>query len=170
MAVITDNTRMCVKKGINAKNNIPWSDALYGTDVEGITNGTDDYAGQSNTNIIIQQASEENSNNNAAHWCYTQTITINEGIVHGYLPTLGELKDLYSNKSAVESTLTLIDSETIMEFCYIDTNPYLWSSSELDNSPKNYAYFRNWGSGSSNAYVKDTNTDFLYALSCFPID
>lgn len=167
VAVITDNTRMCVKKGINAKNNIPWSNTLYGTDVEGIANNASDYKGQSNTNIIIQQASGENSNNNAAHWCYAQTITVNGGTVHGYLPAIGELKDLYNNKFAVESALSLIGSETIMEYCDYNTTPWLWSSSEYSSL---YAWSLRWSSGRYNSRDKGYSLGDNYALPCFPID
>lgn len=165
VAVITDNTRMCVKKNFSATNDIPWSTALYGIDIEGIANNASDYKGQSNTDIIIQQASEEDPNNNAAHWCYAQTITVNEDIVHGYLPAIGEIKDMYNNKSVIESTLSLIGSSTIASL--YSSELVLWSSTEVNG---NSAYNLNWTSSFVASSYKNNDYPNTFALPCFPID
>lgn len=166
VAVITDNSRFCIKKGISAKNNIPWSQALYDTDVSGIANSNNDYAGQSNTDIIRQLTNSENSNNNAAHYCYSQTIIVNGYAVHGYLLAYSELVDLYNNKSEVESLLTLIGSNTITSLSQF---VYLWSSSETSNYPKTSACTLRWSSGNYYSYDKNIPFNQYYALPCFPL-
>lgn len=169
VAVITDNTRMCVKKGVNAKNSIAWSDQLYGTDVPGVNNNSNetDYEGQSNTDAIRSAATNENSSNNAAHYCYSQTITVNGRTIHGYLPASGELKDLYNNKSGVESSLALIGNTTIAD---ATNNNWLWSSTESASTPAYSARVKGWGSGSTSYTNKDSVATNRYALPCFPID
>ena len=170
VAVVTDNTRLCVKKGIDAKNNIPWSNALHGTDVPEISNTRNDYKGLNNSIAIRKYTPSENEANNATQYCYSQSITVNGNTINGYLPANGELRDLYSNKSAVESALSLIGSETITEYCDYDTTPYLWSSSEYSDSPEGNAYTRYWNdsitfSGSG----KDYRSGHGYTLPCFPL-
>ena len=164
VAVITDNTRMCIGKS-GRNRGIAWSNALYGTDVPEIANagtsGTDDYRGQYNTNIIRQRASSENSSNNAAHWCCAQTITVNGGTVHGYLPAIGELYDAYQNKSAVDSAMSKIGGTAIL-------SGWHWSSSESNYSTADHARVLHWNDGGIDYNRKDY--DVRYAFPCFPID
>lgn len=162
VAVITDNTRMCIGKS-GRNDGIAWSNVLYGTNVPGVTNAgssTSDYKGQTNTAAIIAAASEEDSSNNAAHWCYAQTIIVNRNTVHGYLPAIGELHDAYQNKSAVDSAISLIGGSTI-------SGNYNLSSSEYGPNPKYLSWDFGWGNGSPATNNKNSNR---YAFSCFPID
>lgn len=161
VAVITDNTRMCIGKS-SRNSGVAWSNALYGTDVPEVTNANssnDDYNGQANTAAIVAAAPEEDSSNNAAHWCYAQTITVNESIVHGYLPAIGELHDAYQNKSAIDSAMSKIDGTVIV-------SNYHWSSSEYSD-PSNYAWGMSWATGGAPMNYK---VNSRYVFPCFPID
>ena len=163
VAVITDNTRMCIGKS-GRNSGVTWSNDLYGTDILEITNagtsGTDDYGGQYNTNIIRQRTSDENSNNNAAHWCYAQTITVNGSIVHGYLPAIGELHDAYQNKSAVDNAMNQIGGANIL-------SNYNWSSSESSYYPTSYARGLRWTDGNINFSYK--NRSYYCTVPVFPL-
>lgn len=175
VAVIDTNCQFIISKELPMVNDIAWSDALYGTDVAELTNYSDpstaqtDYAGQSNTNIIRTQASGENSSNNAAHYCYSQTLNDQ----NGYLPAAGELVVMYNNKSDINNTLTTIGATTIdtaLSNIYVDVYHYLWSSTEYSSSDR--AWFLGWETDS--LYLRDnTKNDKLpsrYALPFFPLN
>ena len=163
VAVVTDNSRFCIKKVIGAKNNIPLSNSLYGIDVPEIVNSENDYKGLNNSIAIRQAAPSENETNNAAWYCYSQTIIVNVGAIHGYLPALEELRDLYNNKSDVESVLALIGGDTINAYAF------LWSSSEVDSYPTGSVYQLRWSGGSVSSQGKDNTSNLYYALPCFPL-
>lgn len=144
VAVITDDCKFAITKG--EKPPRAWSNILYRVNVSGLTDYNDssqavtDFNGESNTEIIRQAALSEDVSNNAAHYCYSQTVSINgRGTVHGYLPSIGELQAAYDNKAAIYSAMSLIGG-TIMP------NNYLWSSTErtADHAwdlPWNNGYF-----------------------------
>lgn len=175
VAIITDNCRFAVSKSLPTVNRTAWSEALYDTDVADLTNYSNsseaqtDYAGQSNTNIIRTQASGENSSNNAAHYCYEQTLNGQ----NGYLPAAGELYTLWDNKTEVNNALTTIGATTIdtaLNNIYNDYH-YLWSSTE---SSVRYVWFLDWESRSSP--LRDDIGKFnpiahsrYYAFPVFPI-
>ena len=163
VAVVDDNCKFAITKGGSQER--AWSDALYGTDVSGLTNYSDssqaitDFNGESNTSIIREAASNEYAYNNAAHYCYNQTVSISgRGTVHGYLPALGELQVAYNNKSLVDSTLSKIEGTAIL------TNDYLLSSTEYD---ANNAWRLHWDNGY--LYNSDKNYGGTYAVPVFPL-
>ena len=176
IALITDNTRLVIKKGLSAVNNIQWAENLYGTDVSGIfTTSSEsqvptDYAGQNNTDLMISSDSSGNTFNNSAKYCQAQTITVNGRTVNGYLPSGGELADMYNNKSVIENALATIGSQTIRS---LNTNssytPYLWSSTE---SSSDGAWLLLWGYSSLDfsANAKGSSTSYGCALPVFPLD
>lgn len=163
VAVVDDNCRFAITKG--EKPQRAWSDALYGTDVSGLTNyssssqAVTEFNGESNTAIIISAASGEDASNNAAHYCYNQTISISgRGTVYGYLPALGELQAAYNNKSAIDSAMNLIGGTAI-------SNSYsLWSSTESSSS---LAWRLGWTTGSSNRAYKYTTYSVLPIFSLY---
>ena len=162
VAVVDDNCKFAITKG--EKPQRVWSDALYGTDVSGLTNyasssqAETDFNGKSNTELIISAASGEDASNNAAHYCYNQTVSVDgRGTVHGYLPALGELQTVYNNNAAIYSAMSLIGGITI-------PSNYLWSSTEASSS---LAWYLSRGSGNLNRAYKD-NT--CYAVPIFPLD
>lgn len=138
---------------------------MYGTDVSGLTNYDSssqpetDFNGESNTSIIREAASSEDASNNTAHYCYSQTVSINgRGTIHGYLPALGELQTAYDNKSAIDSAMSLIGGTAI-------PNSYaLWSSTESSSS---LAWRLGWAIGSSNRAYK--YSDYC-AVAIFPLN
>lgn len=161
VAVITDNSRFCIKKGLDAVNGIPWSPVLYGTDLTEIASAPNDYKGFNNSVAIRQAASSEDGSNNAAWYCYSQTISINGNTTEGYLPSSGELLDLHNNMESVKSTLSLIGS-SIMDNIF--ETGYFLSSTEYDAEPEfaacrvvlyngEYYAFSKKQSGASSSYI-----------------
>ena len=162
VAVITDNTRMYITKGTKPQR--AWSLDLYGTDVPGVTNissSASDYNGQSNTSAIRAAATSESVSNNAAHYCYSQTASINGSAVHGYLPAIGELRDAYNNKSTVDSAMSLIGGTAM------PTDYYIWSSSEDSGGPEGYAWSLYWSNGGTFNRTKDYSDPRV--VPCFPL-
>lgn len=164
VAVINDNCRFAITKG--EKPQIAWSDALYGTDVSGLTNYSDssqaltDFNGENNTAVIRAAASSEDSSNNAAHYCYNQTVSISgRGTVHGYLPASGELRAAYNNKSSVDSAMSLIGG-TAMPIDY-----RLWLSTEY-SSLSAWSLF--WDDGDLSMANKGTTNG--YAVPMYSLD
>ena len=167
VALVTDNTKLCIKKGINAKSNIRWSSVLVGQDLTEINNGSPDYKGMNNSIAIRQAASSEDETNNATWYCYSQTITINGDEIHGYLPAYSELEEIYSNKQKIEEILQLIGSETITEYC--EGISSFWSSTENNGNPTSGALSMYWGDGGSVYFLKQYPNVDRYALPCFSI-
>lgn len=176
IALITDNTRLVIKKGLSAINNIPWAPNLHGTDVSGILSASSasqastDYAGQNNTDLMISSDSSGTTSNNSAKYCQAQTITVNGRTVNGYLPSAGELADMWNNKSTIENALTTIGSQTITSLNTSDVYlPYLLSSTELGIYS---VYFLCWGSSFLFFLTegKSNSASGMYALPVFPLD
>lgn len=174
VAVIDDNCQFIIDKSLPMVNSIAWSSTLYGTDIADLTNYTDastaqtDYAGQSNTDIIIAQSASENSSNNAAHYCYEQTLNGQ----HGYLPAAGELYTLWENKTEVNNALTTIGAITIdtaFNNLYSSGYHYPWSSTEYSSNPAWYLYWE--GSSSPLGYGgKGGTKTHNYAFPFFPLN
>lgn len=163
VAIVTDDCRFAITKG--EKPQRAWSDALHGTDVNGLTNYTSDgsavtdFNGESNTVIIREAAPSEDASNNAAHYCYSQTVSINgRGTIHGYLPALGELQAAYNNKSLVDSTISLIGGTAI------PTDNWLRSSTEWNSYN---AWLLYWITGSLEYLNKNFAT--YYAVPMFSL-
>ena len=163
VAVVTDDCKFAIAKGEKPRR--VWSEALYGTDVSGLTNygsssqAVTDFNGENNTAIIRAAASSEDSSNNAAHYCYAQIITVNGTTKHGYLAALGEWQAAYSNKSSVDSAMSKING-TAMPISYS-----LWSSTERI---ANYTWGLHWGDGS--LYDNSKNNSVYYAVPMYSLD
>ena len=166
VAVIDDDCRFVITKG--AKPLRIWSEDLYGTDVSGLTNYTSssqavtDFNGENNTAIIREAASGENASNNAAHYCYNQTVSISgRGTIHGYLPALGELQAAYNNKSTVNSAMSLIGGTAMPD------GIASWSSTEYNTSR---AWILYWYTGSLNYNSTGAVSGGLYTVPFFPLN
>lgn len=164
VAVINNNRKFVITKG--EKPQRAWSDALYGTDVDGLTNydssgkARTNFNGENNTSIIREATPSEDASNNAAHYCYNQTISIDgRGTVHGYLPALGELQAAFNNKSAVDSAMSKIGGAVM------PTGNYSWSSTECD---ADFAWGLHWRAGGLNYTFK--NYSSLYAIPIYSLD
>lgn len=168
VAVITSNSRFCIKKGLDAVNGIPWSPVLYGTDLTEIASSPNDYKGFNNSVAIRQAASQEDGSNNAAWYCYSKTININSNTTQGYLPSSGELLDLCNNIILVNQTLDLIGSPEIV-FNFSPEASFL-SSTEYDTGPDYAACRVVLHSGEYYAFSKlQEGSVYVYTLPFFPI-
>ena len=163
VAVVTDDCKFAISKG--EKPPRAWSDSSYMTDISGLTNydsyiqAETDFNGESNTSIIREAISNEDASNNAAHYCYSQTVSINGRVtIHGYLPALGELRIAYNNKSTIDSTLNLIGGTAI------PTDDWLWSSTERYSES---AWRLNWSNGSP--FGSDKFVNYQYAVPFFSL-
>lgn len=143
MAVVTDDYRFAITK--DEKPQRAWSAALQGIDVSGLTNYADssqaaaDFNGENNTAIIRAAAPDEDASNNAAHYCYNQTVSVDgKGTVHGYLPAYGELRIARDNRTKVDSVMSLIDGVSI------PIDGLLWSSTEANS---NVVFTSGWTGG-----------------------
>ena len=166
VAVVTDNTRLCVKKGIDAKNNIRWSNRIF--DVSEVSTSYYDYRGLNNSIAIREATPSESNTNNAAWYCYSQTINVNGNTINGYLPGYGELSDLYNNKVLLENSLNLIRSINISDYC-TDNSSKLMSSTEAVNNQREGFVSLFWGYGGDSIDYKEYAYENKYALPVFPL-
>ena len=172
VAVIDTNCQFAISKSLPMANNIAWSNTLYGVDLADLINynsGPDafaDYSGKSNTDAIILQSGNENSSNNAAHYCRSQVLNEQQG----YLPSGGELVVLRNNKNEIDSILITIGSKSIGSKCdeFNDDMPMFWSSTEKDSQNA----FRLWletATPSLVEYGKNRRYPDFYAFPFFPL-
>ena len=172
VAVVDTNCRFAISKSLPMVNNIAWSAALYGVDLVDLINynsGSDalsDYSGKSNTDAIISQSGDENSSNNAAHYCRSQVLNNQQG----YLPSGGELGVFRNNQDEIDNILITIGSQSIGSKCdeFNDDKPMFWSSTEKDSQNA----FRLWleVAGSSLVeYRKNGKYPDFYAFPFFPL-
>jgi hypothetical protein len=100
------------------------SDYSSNGEISGILTTTDtttaktDYAGVSNTDKI---RAKQSATSQAAGYCYSKTLSISGVTKHGYLGACGEWYLAWQNKSAIDSALTKIGSQTLQE-------EYYWTS------------------------------------------
>ena len=125
VAVITDNAKFVVAK--NSYENVVWSS--NSTDlVEGATvttnNKIEDYNGKANTDAMLMT-----DVSGAAYTCVNYSFPNGS---KGYLPALGELRELYKNKAKAVSALNLIDGGVLFPASF------LWSSTQ-------YSAVESWG-------------------------
>ena len=148
VAVIDENCAFVIGKTQNYSE-IIWSSKLDGTIVPGIVTVTDpdtgqtdpsiaktDYAGETNSSIVRSLTSGEN---NAFNLAYSNTITVNGTILHGYVGAAGEWQTAYNNKSSIRSALSTIGGTAITIFDYDH-----WTSTQFD---ANFAEKFSWSSG-----------------------
>jgi hypothetical protein len=114
------------------------------------TTAQSDWDGLSNSNAIVGQASHTSS---AAKLCLDYTnADYGTGIYSDwYLPSRGELNDLWNNLKAVQKAL---DSDGNVATTTMSKGPY-WSSSESNNYNAWYFYF-----SSGNAYDSSKSVTF----------
>lgn len=139
VAVVSDNCSFVIGKTRSDSGKV-WSSTLYGTTVSGIMTTSDssvaktDYAGEANSAIVRGLTSGED---NAFNWAYSNTITVNGTILHGYVGALGEWQTAYNNKSSIYSALSKIDGTAMLN----DDVAYWTSTQENIYS----AWYLTWG-------------------------
>lgn len=177
VAVVTSDCRFAISKELHLTDNIAWSAWLAG-DIDGVSNSTPDYEGQSNTNIIraksITQESSPGSYN-ASYYADSLTLTGK----NGYLPAASELCVLWSNRDKINDVLTVIGSTTIdekmKEFGKNDSywNSYtVWTSTNgliVSNTATVFLYGEEGSSCSYGGLRKSTSGNSLFAFPFFPI-
>ena len=172
VAVVTDNCKFVIDKKLPMVNNIQWSKQLSSTDVEGILTTKDeeiaqtDYAGKNNTDLIISNTENEDSSNNAAHYCTSQEMNGNKG----YLPSSGELYKIWENKDVIDQTLILIGSKSIYDKAYEISNlpPYFWCSTEYRSDESWFLFLTKTSSPLVHEY-KATKTSRFIAFPVFQL-
>ena len=123
VALITDNQRIMIEKtqSYDATNtSFCWGKNLYQKNVAGITETTDqtvakaDFSGKEHTNAIITAYTEHSVDMDAQDMCKVlQTFNDGEnngGFTDWYIPALGQLYEIYTNKTNINAALTAMSS------------------------------------------------------------
>ncbi|MBR2886286.1 MAG: DUF1566 domain-containing protein, partial [Clostridia bacterium] len=121
-----------------------WGKNLYEKNVAGITETTDqavakaDFSGKEHTNAIIASYTEHSVAMDARDMC-SVLQTFNDGENNGgftdwYIPSLGQLYEIYTNKTNINAALTAMSSTAVSDDHY-------WSSSEYSSDNGWYVNF-----------------------------
>ena len=137
--------------GKNTYSNLTWSNSH--TNVTGISTSTNDYAGESNTDKIIEQLG---SNAPAAYYCRNTSGLFPEGWT-GYLPAIGELAVAFPYKAQILACMEKIGGSD-----NLFGDIYTWSSTIVSSS-SNYAYSLQNANGNTSAI----NKDWRYSVYAF---
>ena len=154
IAIVFDASRRTAIALERSASEIKWGSG----DIPGITNtlsesqAKQDFEGKANT-AAIKSYNNSLSNYPAAKYAYNYT-TVGTNVGDWYLPALGELNTVSSNKAYVDYALSLIDNGVI------SVGGYYWSSSE---GPSYYVWMIEIGNG----YVK--NRDRSNGYSVLPV-
>lgn len=134
VAVKTDNCAFVIAK--EEQTSIKWGG--YGTLIDGCTTTTNsntakiDYNGKQNTNAIVSQLGT--SETYAARYC-KEYIFLHGA--QGYLPALGELYEVYQNKTEVNACMSLIGGKALFD----NSIPRRWSSTQYNSDQAWYLYY-----------------------------
>ena len=146
VAVKTDNCAFVIAK--EEQTSIKWG--RYGIVIDDCTTTKNsdtaeiDYNGKQNTDAIVTQLGM--SETYAARYC--KEYVFPHG-VKGYLPALGELYEVYQNKSEVDACMSLISGKPLYDGSI--SNYRKWSSTQYDGDD---AWFLDWANGNINNYRK----------------
>lgn len=175
VVVVTDDCSFLISKDMLYSNSISWSDQLWQTNVNNLTDyasgeeAKTDFNGANNTDIIISAAYNDNASNNAAIYARSQTITINNNNINGYLPSAGELNVIHKNKDRINLALDVIgvnNMDTIF-----GESAALWSSTERNF---NTAYVMDYSEYLSGNIIvprsKSYDTAGYFVLPVFPFN
>jgi len=162
VALITDNQRIMIEKmgEANAEwnSNIPlaWGTNLFGKNVAGITETTDqtvakaDFNGKDHTAAIITAYTEHSVEMKSWDMCKVlQTFNDGEnngGFTDWYIPAAGQLDEIYTNKTNINAALTAMSSTAFHDDNY-------WSSSESSS-------YDSWCVSFINGHVGDYGKDY----------
>ena len=154
VALITDNQKIMIEKmgeanaEWNSNTTLYWGKNLYGKNVAGITETTDqtvakaDFNGKDHTAAIIAAYTEHSVAMDARDMC-SVLQTFNDGENNGgftdwYIPAEGQLYEIYTNKTNINAALTAMSSTAF-------SGSYYWSSSEYSSSGGWIVNFSNGG-------------------------
>ena len=140
----------------NSPSDMKWS--IEQIDIPGLTNideAKQDFNGKANT-AAIKAYNSSLSRFPAAKYAYNYTTT-GTNVGEWYLPALGELNTVYSNKDFLNYALSLVGKKDI------PTNDYHWSSSEYSGGLAWILYFYNGNPG----YYLKTNDGYVRPVLAF---
>lgn len=155
VALITDNQRILISKAdaTNGTNStFYWGKNLYGKDIAGITNIRDqdaakaDFNGKANTEAIIAAYNQYRVEIDDKDMCKVLETYTEGGFTDWYVPALGQLFEIYTNKADINAAFSNIGGTALHQ-----SNTY-WSSSERDTLNAWYMYCNNSSVG---YYSKD---------------
>lgn len=146
VALITDNQKVMIAKvdatdGTN--NTFYWGKNLQDKDVAGITETTNslvaktDFNGKVNTAAIIAAYDQHSVDMDSRDMCKVLSSYTEGGFTDWYIPTLGQLYEMYKKKSDINTALANIGDTALESDCY-------WSSSE---GGVNRAWYVNFNNG-----------------------
>lgn len=172
VAVVSDNCSFVIEKTVSYSK----TKGIAGntTDDERILTTADpatakrDYAGESNTDIIVAKYP---SKDYAANYCRGRSCIVNGTTLYGYLGAIGEWQTAYNNKSAIASALSTIGGTAMYAgsteaddmgniFAYMH-----WSSTRKDST---YTWAISWKSGGLGA-PNAAWVDYGCARAFFPL-
>ena len=132
VALITDNQRIMIAKA-NATDGtnttLYWGKNLQGKDVAGITNISDqsvaktDFNGKANTAAIIAAYTEHGVDMDSRDMCKVLASYTEGGFTDWYVPSAGQLYEMYTKMSDINAALTKIGGTALESDRY-------WASSE----------------------------------------
>lgn len=173
--LITDKCRFAISRYLDIENYIPWSESLSNVSVNGMLTSAyesaakSDFNGKYHTELIVAQSTTEDSSNNAAHYCRSQSLY---GNGRGYLPSVGELYTLWENKTAIDNALTLVGAETINDKI-TELSPSLggifWTSTGHSASAIWGVSGSGWDNSEFSCYPLNKNQSYLINILTFPI-
>ena len=143
----TENSKFVIAPTFD-ETQIQWGGK--GTTISGIVTTTDttkakkDYAGEANTDKIIAKLGTGNAP--AAEYCRNYTFKNGK---KGHLWSLGEARDAYNNKAAIDAAMRKIGGTAIT------TGSYHWTSTQYSSGS---AWLLNWSDG----YVYTGGKDYNY--------
>lgn len=106
--------------------------------------------GEANTDLIINT---QGTGNYAAQLCHALILN---GYDDWFLPSIGELREMYSNKDIINTTCVQNSGTVIQETIYWSSS--YWSSTEYDNSTATIVRFYDGvGYNSTQTFSKSTN-------------
>jgi len=149
VAVMTSQCQFVIGK--NTYSQLVWSNSY--TNVTGISTSTNDYAGESNTDKIIEQLGSDAP---AAYYCRNTSGLFPEGWT-GYLPAIGELVVAFPYKAQILACMEKIGGSN-----NLFGDIYSWSSTIVSSS-SNYAYSLQNANGNTSVI----NKDWRYSVYAF---
>lgn len=155
VAVLSDDCRFVISKQ-EASGRMIWgstgnpSGCFIGSDSSA---ALQDFAGKANTDTVLSAYGSEAT---AANYCRNTSGLFPDGR-QGYLPSLGEWKTAYDNKTEVAACMSLIGGTAFQENWY-------WSSSLYSSLN---AWILYWSSGYNDSDNRDGEVNYVRAVASF---
>lgn len=112
------------------KTAFEWSDSPLGV----TSTDEDDFSGWYNTCRIEEAVAAGTSSDVIYYVTEFYDVETPESSTGWYLPSLGQLKELYSVKATVYAAMDMVDGDTLYDF----SGDWYWSSTEVDDSGSAY--------------------------------